>query len=195
MTHSKIQGKFYSLQNQEWVRAYNKLKSAEQNVLYFIKTLDLFGKSPIPKATEMVKVLKIDKGTVSRALKVLGQKQYIDWRPSNKERVEQLIRDPRFGAAQRLRLQSELGGQPEVATLAGRIDLLTDLEVIKVKAVEDWKSSVGQVLAYSGFYLEHQKYIHLFARPGDTSSEYTLLQTSPICNGLRIAVTFEEVQL
>ncbi len=186
MTHSKIQKKFCSLQNQEWVRACNELKSAERDVLCFIKTLDLFGKNPVPKATKMVKALKIDKGTVSQVLKVLGQKHYIDWRPSNKERVEQLVRD---------RLKSQLSGQPEVATPAERIDLLTDLEVIEVKAFEDWKSAVGQVLAYSGFYLEHQKYIHLFARPGATSSEYALLQTRPICNGLGIAVTFEEVQL
>lgn len=51
----------------------------------------------------------------------------------------------------RARLQYQLGGLTEVLTPAGRIDLLTETEIIEVKHLSEWKSAMGQVMAYSGF--------------------------------------------
>lgn len=94
----------------------------------------------------------------------------------------------------RNRLQSQLGGLTEVATPVGRIDLLTDLEIVEVKEISEWKHAMGQVLAYSGFYPEHKRRIHLFASKSNTSLEYALLQVRFICDELNIIVTFEEVK-
>ncbi|MBD6620810.1 hypothetical protein FNW02_34930 [Komarekiella sp. 'clone 1'] len=52
----------------------------------------------------------------------------------------------------------------EVNTPAGKIDILTDHEIIEVKNVLGWKSAVGQILIYSHYYPNHQKIIHLFGQ-------------------------------
>ncbi len=61
-----------------------------------------------------------------------------------------------------LRLQKELGGEIEVKTDAGYIDLLTDNEIIEIKHITNWKNAVGQILIYSQDYPTHIKRIHLF---------------------------------
>ncbi len=99
------------------------------------------------------------------------------WQPS---KVEKMIRD---------RLMSVIGGQPEVSTPVGRIDLLTDTETIEVKYVADWKSAMGQVLAYASFYPYHTKRIHLFGEQGEAPVSVALA----ICSQQSIVVTFEEV--
>jgi len=63
-----------------------------------------------------------------------------------------------------LRLQSELGGEIEVKTPAGPIDLLTDNEIIEIKKIKNWKAALGQILIYGDYYPKHQKRIHLFGR-------------------------------
>jgi hypothetical protein len=87
------------------------------------------------------------------------------------------------------RLQTELGGQTEVVTAIGRIDLLTETEIIEVKQVSDWKAALGQILTYSGFFPEHTKRIHLF---GDCTPQ----KKEVICSTLLsfdVIATFEEV--
>lgn len=93
-------------------------------------------------------------------------------------KAEKIIRD---------RLMSVIGGQPEVSTPVGRIDLLTDSEIIEVKRVADWKSAMRQVLAYASFYPQHIKRIHLFGKEAPTAD------TVAICKQMGIVVTFEEV--
>jgi hypothetical protein len=93
--------------------------------------------------------------------------------------VEKQIRD---------RLQQQLGGLVEVATPVGRIDLLTNTEIIEVKHVSDWKSALGQILAYGAYYPEHQKRIHLF---GETHSLRTVAVQST-CSDLDVTTTFEQ---
>ncbi len=75
----KIQGKFYALKNDEWVRACQELTSGQRDVLYFIRTLDPYGEKPLNLGvTDIARQMKLDKSTVSRALKVLDQKGWID---------------------------------------------------------------------------------------------------------------------
>jgi len=62
-----------------------------------------------------------------------------------------------------------LNGKLEVPTLVGKIDILTSTEIIEVKGVCQWKSALGQVLAYGHFYPSHQKRIHLF---GETQEAF-----------------------
>lgn len=61
-----------------------------------------------------------------------------------------------------LKLQNELGGEIEVETDSGIIDLLTETEIIEIKSGKNWKHAVGQVLMYAIDYPKHNKRIHLF---------------------------------
>jgi hypothetical protein len=61
-----------------------------------------------------------------------------------------------------LKLQQLLGGDIEVETDVGFIDLLTNNEVIEIKTATAWKHAVGQVLMYSLNYPSYKKRIHLF---------------------------------
>jgi len=97
-------------------------------------------------------------------------------------RVEQVVRD---------RLHESLGGMKEVVTAVGRIDLLTDSEVIEVKGSGDWKGALGQVLAYGSFYPTHSKRIHLFSERA-IAAEYAS-QISVTCLELGVVVTFEHI--
>ena len=68
-----------------------------------------------------------------------------------------------------LRLHLELGGEIEVKTESGFIDLLTDDEIIEIKQGKNWKNAVGQILMYSLEYPNHKKRIHLFDIQPDTN--------------------------
>ncbi len=59
-------------------------------------------------------------------------------------------------------LQEEVGGETEVQTPYGNIDLLTHDSVIEIKRAENWKHALGQVLSYSYVYPGHRKAIVLF---------------------------------
>lgn len=75
-----------------------------------------------------------------------------------------------------LRLQKELGGDIEVETKVGFIDLLTEEEIIEIKEGRNWKHAVGQVLMYAIEYPQHKKRIHLFnIEKNDTIQEYCKL--------------------
>lgn len=61
-----------------------------------------------------------------------------------------------------LKLKKQLGGRTEVLTPVGRIDLLTDRQVIEVKSVDLWKAALGQAVAYGSYYPHHGLRLHLF---------------------------------
>ena len=85
------------------------------------------------------------------------------------------------------RLHQELGGQMEAHTPVGPIDLLTKDELIEIKAIADWKTGLGQILAKSQHYDQHHKRLHLFG----TSSKL-LRKVSHHCQVLNVSVTFEQ---
>jgi len=84
------------------------------------------------------------------------------------------------------RLAKELNGTREVLTACGRIDVLTQDEIIEVKKGSGWKSAIGQVCAYGSLYPMHTKRIHLF----DFNKEMTS-QVKAICDPLDIVLTLE----
>ncbi len=86
------------------------------------------------------------------------------------------------------RLQSDIGGRREVKTPTGYIDLLTDEEVIEVKQVSDWKSAIGQVLAYAKFYPERRKRVHLFGKANPRITDHV----ASLCEELGILLTFDK---
>lgn len=52
--------------------------------------------------------------------------------------------------------------QHEVFTPVGNIDILTSTRIIEIKQAKEWKHGVGQLLAYSFFYPNHKKVLHLY---------------------------------
>lgn len=79
----KIEGKFYPLQHDEWVRACQELTPSQRDVLYFIRTLDPYNNGLDINTAEIAKQLstetkKVHRQTVSRALKELDSRGFID---------------------------------------------------------------------------------------------------------------------
>ena len=179
----KIQGKFYLLQYEEWLRACRELTPAELNVLYYLKTVNPSCERKTISYSVIASELKINKSTVSRAIQGLKKNDWLpDWfefHLREQSNVELTIRD---------RLKVELGGEVEVITAVGRIDLLIRNEVIEIKNINDWKKALGKILAYCSFFPEHGKRIHLFGR----SDLAKLALAIATCSEFEIAVTFEE---
>jgi hypothetical protein len=85
------------------------------------------------------------------------------------------------------RLAKKLKGKKEVHTKAGRIDILTDTEVIEVKRVSGWKGAIGQVKSYGHYYPKHSLRIHLFGK----LTEKRLRMIQGVCQSEGILVTYE----
>lgn len=83
-----------------------------------------------------------------------------------------------------LRLHKEFGGEIEVYTDSGYIDLLTKNEIIEIKEGIRWKHAVGQVLVYALEYPKHDKRIHLF---NIEKNEYINIK----CKSYDISVSYE----
>jgi hypothetical protein len=86
------------------------------------------------------------------------------------------------------RMHQELGGDIEVHTIAGRIDLVTTTEVIEIKKINHWKDAFGEVIAKGQFFPKHQKRIHLFG-----TSDRLMKVIIPTCAVENVTVTFEQV--
>jgi hypothetical protein len=88
------------------------------------------------------------------------------------------------------RLHQELGGDIEVQTIYGPIDLLTPKELIEIKKIEDWKEGFGQVLAKCKSFPQHRKRLHLFG-----TNDRALRNIKACCKEFEIAVSYEECSL
>lgn len=111
------------------------------------------------------------------------------------EYVEPVQKAPRVSECLvRNNLASEVGGQVEIETPAGFIDVLSDKEVIEVKYYRQWKHGLGQVLAYQTYYPLLTKRLHLFAHTGDLATEEVFALALSVCDVHAVEVTFEEVQ-
>lgn len=58
--------------------------------------------------------------------------------------------------------KNQTGGEIEVETPFGYIDLLTSTKIIEIKNALYWKHALGQILSYSNFFPSHEKWIYLF---------------------------------
>lgn len=70
--------KFYPLEHNEWLDACKQLTPSEKDVLYYIRTLDPYSKGIKINASEIGDRLGVNRSTVSRALKTLDVKGFID---------------------------------------------------------------------------------------------------------------------
>lgn len=186
MTRPKISGKFYPLQHEEFLQLSAQLKDAQLRVYLYLVTLEPFGDREIEIDTAIIaERLGMVRRTIQRALRRLEELELLDLElyglDSNKNYVESQVRE---------RLKSQLGGLAEVKTPAGRIDLLTETEIIEVKRIGEWKSALGQILVYSGFYPEHKRRLHLFGYESDEKQIPTIANS---CLAFDVSVSFEMV--
>ncbi len=87
-----------------------------------------------------------------------------------------------------------VGGNIEVETPVGFIDVLSGTEVIEIKYYRQWKHGLGQVLAYHSYYPRLAKRLHLFAHTGDVDTCKILALAKPVCEVHAVEVTFEVVK-
>ena len=87
------------------------------------------------------------------------------------------------------KLAKSLNGQIEITVPTGRIDILTNNQIIEVKHIKKWKAALGQIIVYSDFYPHHQKRIHLF---GVENNKTQILLIIEQCQKQNVIVTFEE---
>lgn len=85
-------------------------------------------------------------------------------------------------------LAIKLNGLREVPVVCGKVDVLTESNLIEVKSVKNWIEAVGQVLIYGQDYPKHQKTIHLFGECSDNLKH----QIISYCFALNITITFEQ---
>jgi DNA-binding FadR family transcriptional regulator len=76
--------KFYKLENEEWRIACKFLRPTELLILYHLRTLDPFGESEIELGvSSLARELGVSKGAVSKALRSLAEKGWIDLELNN----------------------------------------------------------------------------------------------------------------
>lgn len=87
MTDSKPRGRrrnpdeppYYQLTELEWVEVTQICRYAETRVLYYLRCLDPFGNRKLKvRVIDIAAAIGLKKGTVSKALKALDNKEYID---------------------------------------------------------------------------------------------------------------------
>lgn len=86
------------------------------------------------------------------------------------------------------RLAIAVQGKCEVGTPSGRIDVLTNTQIIEVKKARSWRTALGQVLDYSPHYPNHTCRIHLFAVPENFNFQRVLAA----CSAVDVVVTWED---
>jgi hypothetical protein len=85
------------------------------------------------------------------------------------------------------RLHQKLGGEIEVQTIYGPIDLVTATEIIEIKKIDDWKDGFGQILVKCKKFPNHSKRLHLFG-----NSDRTLRNIKARCKEFNVNVSYEE---
>lgn len=90
----------------------------------------------------------------------------------------------------RNKLAAAIGGQVEVAVEEGLADIVTEEEVIEVKAFSKWKHALGQVLAYDYSIRKQKRRIHLF---GEEASPSLLPRICECCSHYGVLVTYEQI--
>ncbi|MCU0570083.1 MAG: hypothetical protein MUF49_26355 [Oculatellaceae cyanobacterium Prado106] len=79
-------------------------------------------------------------------------------------------------------------GVMNVVTPAGLIDILTDTHLIEVKEYKNWKSAIGQTIAYGFYFPKHKKQIHLFGDIGTINLD--VVRT--VCASIDIEITQDD---
>ena len=87
-----------------------------------------------------------------------------------------------------IKMQCMFGGQREVHTPVGYIDLLTDTQLYESKRANGWKGAIGQLLSYGKFYPNHELVLYLF---GDFPRNFG--ECVELCKRHKIKLIYEMV--
>ena len=79
MPDKRIEGKFYPLQNSEWVKVVKELTKSQLAILYYLRSLDPYGDGVKIRASKVAEDLEITKRAVNAAIAVLVQKEFINF--------------------------------------------------------------------------------------------------------------------
>ena len=82
------------------------------------------------------------------------------------------------------RLHKKLGGAIEVKTISGKIDLLTETQLIEIKEYSNWTYAIGQLIAYSKEYPNRTKIMYLFDVPDNNIMDHIV----SVCDDVEILV-------
>ena len=85
------------------------------------------------------------------------------------------------------KLEAELQGVSKTCPF-GRIDILTDTQIIEIKKWDEHKKALGQILGYGVYYPNHQKRVHFF---GQKPNERQLNAIKEVYEKLNIIITEE----
>ena len=82
-SQTKIRGKFYPLQIEEWLESMKELTFSEVKILYYLRAIDPYNKGINITLAKIAKDLsteesKMHRSTVSRALKILENKGFLE---------------------------------------------------------------------------------------------------------------------
>ncbi|WP_414590161.1 hypothetical protein [Scytonema sp. PCC 10023] len=159
-----------------------ELTAAEWRLWAYLASLEPL--SDLPDIAVIIKEARIKKSTFYTAIAKLHKYELVPKRLkiASYDKPESRIRET---------LRSQLEGLSEVITPTGRIDILTDTEIIEVKGVREWKSALGQILVYSALYPSHKKRIHLF---GEAEELKKLPDIEAACLPFGVLVTGEEIE-
>jgi hypothetical protein len=147
---------------------------------FYLEMMHLQGETPSER--QICKDLRIAPSTLRKWLpKVHAWSHCADWLQL------QARKGPEYPI--QLRMHEELGGKMEAFTVVGRIDLVTDTEVIEIKQIAQWKDALGEVIAKGQCFPQHHKRIHLFGE-----SDKLLEKIVAACSVLEILVTFEWIE-
>lgn len=81
------------------------------------------------------------------------------------------------------KLAKERSGKKEVKTPLGRIDILTNVELIEIKEYKNWKNGIGQLISYSKFHPGKELCLYLF---GEITSDIRQIQELCHDNGIKL---------
>ena len=144
----------------------------------------LFGKRLAPNSKQLRSIFQeIGSNSVS---------QENESRQNNKSSFSSSVNKPkrkRNEAYYRDKLARSLNAKTEVVIPGGRIDILSDSQIIEVKHIRNWKAALGQIIVYGDYYPHHQKRIHLFGWDNN-HAQMRLIQDQ--CQKQNIIATFEE---
>lgn len=77
-SNTKVSGKFYPLQNTEWVKACKELTHTQLSVLYYLRSADPYSNGMKIRASRIADELQISRQAVYKAIDALSEKEYIE---------------------------------------------------------------------------------------------------------------------
>ncbi len=79
LPQNKIEGKFYPLKNEEFLKSCKELTKSQQRVLYYLRTLEPYGNKELEMSIKSIaQQLNLSRNTVSTAFKVLDRLGWIE---------------------------------------------------------------------------------------------------------------------